>query len=172
MSGHNLGPQASAFIVNDLMRISSAPPETHPSSDVVDAKPPVPGATPITVSGTEYSRAPEYRPVVMLHTIEPKPGRTSFYLDPQFLTASAIHSSVPTLLRNHKAARKDDSFTISTSATAAGWINVVTTTASSSPLFTGGAGGRDIISPSGLDPSLLALHVLGTVVLGLLLAII
>lgn len=56
---YSLAPQATALIANSAMRTISGLPETRASSFFVDAKPLVPGANPITVSGTAYSLSPE-----------------------------------------------------------------------------------------------------------------
>lgn len=58
-SNYNLALQLTALIANSAMRTISGIPETRALSFFVDAKPLVPGANPITVSGTAYSLTPE-----------------------------------------------------------------------------------------------------------------
>lgn len=58
-STYSLPPQATALIANCATCTISGLPETHASSNFVDAITLVPGADPITVSGTAYSLLPE-----------------------------------------------------------------------------------------------------------------
>lgn len=72
-SNYNLALQLTALKANNAMRTISGIPETRALSFFVDAKPLVPGANPITVSGTAYSLTPEVT-VLAVNGVQLIPG--------------------------------------------------------------------------------------------------